>query len=186
MEEIKENKIDNGSEKRSEGGQPGNKNAQKWTEEMALELGNALIEWIKPKYMPDPNYKPEKGGKPKTVDVHTLNVFFEKFLIIQRDLYPDVIRYLSETYESFSDLIEKAKKIQELKLKEYAVHKKIDTTMSIFLLKTNHGHTEKSQIETIDKTPLHQKLAKVLLEGGKPHIKEILSERKSQDKKRQT
>ena len=34
-------------EEKKKGGQLGNKNAEKWTEEEALKLGNDLLDWMK-------------------------------------------------------------------------------------------------------------------------------------------
>ena len=83
------------------GGQIGNKNAEKWTEEEALKLGNELIVWLKEK---------DEDGQDKG------NIFFEEFLIIEKNMYRDLIDYLSSKFESFSELKKRAKEIQELKL----------------------------------------------------------------------
>ena len=69
---------------------------EKWTEQKAIDLGNELIEWLKQK---------DESGEDKG------NMFFEEFLIIEKDLYLDLISYLSGKFSSFSELIEKAKKI---------------------------------------------------------------------------
>ena len=55
----------------------GNLAAEKWTEEIALDLANDLIEWMK---------KEES------------NIFYEDFLFIEKDLYSDLIVYLSNKF----------------------------------------------------------------------------------------
>jgi len=99
---------------------------EKWTEKIALQLGKDLIEWQK--------------AKP-------VNIFWEEFLIIERDLYPDLIRYLSEKYTSFSDLIKRAKKIQELKLQKYGTADKLNATITKFVLINKHDWKDKQEID---------------------------------------
>lgn len=140
-EEKKKN--GNAKRKRSEGGQPGNTNALKWTEAEAVRLGGELVAWMKPKYIPDPKHKPKKGEKQKMVDAHGLNIFFEKFLLIEKGLPPGTLSYLDKNFKSFSNLKKTAKRLQEIKLKEYGVHRKLDKSVVIFLLKCEHGLSEK-------------------------------------------
>lgn len=104
------------------GGKPGNKNAEKWTEKEALEIGNELIAWMQ---VDNPD-----------------NIFFEKFLF-QRGLYRDVISYLSEKYESFSELIKRATDLQELQLKSQAIANRTNSAITIFCLINNHGYRNK-------------------------------------------
>lgn len=113
----------------NKGGQFGNTNAQKWTEESLLKLGNELLEWLK---------------SPK-------NIFFEKFLI-EYDLYGTMLGTYTEKYPSFSQLISRAKKIQEYKIVEGAIVKDFDSGMTKFMLINNHGYvSDKQQIEQTGK-----------------------------------
>lgn len=105
---------------------PGNKAAEKWHEEDALKLGNELIAWLK--------------AKPT-------NIYFQEFLYLENDYYTTVIDYLSNKFESFSNLIKEAKKIQELKIVKYSSLNKLNPTMSIFVLKNCHGFKDKQEIE---------------------------------------
>lgn len=93
---------------------------EKWTEEKATELGEELIKWLTDK---------DNEG----------NIFFEEFIVIQKDLYPSLIAYLSKKYSSFSKLIEKAKKIQEIKLYKYGVADRLNAAMAKFVLINEHG-----------------------------------------------
>jgi hypothetical protein len=142
MSEEKKKKG-NKTERRGEGGQPGNTNALKWTEAEAMKLGGELVTWMKPKFVPDPKHKPKKGERQKMVDAHGLNIFFEKFLLIEKGLPPGTLSYLDKNFKSFSNLKKTAKRLQEIKLKEYGVHRKLDKSVVIFLLKCEHGLTEK-------------------------------------------
>lgn len=107
---------------RKGGGQPGNKNAEKWTEEKAMEIGRELIAWL------------EKGGPD--------NIFFEKFLV-GRGLYRDMVVFLSEKYRSFSEVIKKAKQLQELNINTLAITNQVSVPISIFMLKNHHNYTDK-------------------------------------------
>src|SRR5690606_28163159 len=108
------------------GGQPGNKNAQKWTEEEALKLGEELLSWMKE--------KPE-------------NVFFKEFLIYENDYYEELTDYLSNKYESFLNVLKKAKKIQELKIVKLSSDNKLNPTMSIFCLKNLHDWRDRQDVD---------------------------------------
>jgi len=99
---------------------------EKWTEEEAKKLGNELINWIK------------EDSKD--------NMFFEEFLIIKKELYLDVIAYLSKKFSSFSELIQTAKKIQEIKLVKYGVKDKLNASMAKFVLTNNHDFVERKEV----------------------------------------
>lgn len=101
---------------------------EKWTEEKALQLGNELIEWLKAK-----DDKGEDKG----------NIFFQEFLIMEKDLYDELIGYLCKKFTSFLRLIEKARSIQELKLQKYGVGDRLNATMTKFVLTNKHGWTDK-------------------------------------------
>lgn len=111
----------------------GDKAAEQWTEERALELANELIEWL--------NEKDENGEDKK-------NMFFEEFLVIEKDLYPELIKYLCGKFSTFFKLIEKAKKIQEIKLVKYGVKDSLNATMTKFVLTNHHGWTDRKEENT--------------------------------------
>lgn len=104
------------------GGKPGNTNAEKWTEEDALKIGNELIAWMQ---VDSPD-----------------NIFFEKFLT-QKGLYRAATSYLCEKYESFSALIKKATELQELQLRHQAITNKTNSAITIFCLINNHKYRNK-------------------------------------------
>ena len=105
------------------GGQLGNNNAQKWTEEKALKIGEELISWY---------------------DEDNTNIFFEQFLQ-QRGIYRDLIGYLSRTFPSFLDLIKKAKQMQEGRICVLGLNKVLNPAMCIFILKNVHGYRDQQQ-----------------------------------------
>jgi len=105
----------------------GNKAAEKWTLESAMELGNELIAWME--------------------EDQRNNIFFKEFLL-SKDIYSTVLNYLTEKYEPFSKLIKKATEIQEMKIVKYSIDNKLQPTMSIFVLKNKHDWIEKSKIDT--------------------------------------
>lgn len=99
---------------------------EKWTEDRALKLANDLIVWQK--------------AKPA-------NMFWEEFLVIEKDLYPELISYLSKKFTSFLKLIERAKKIQEIKLKKYGTADKLNATITKFVLINEHGWKDHTQTD---------------------------------------
>lgn len=98
----------------------------KWTKKAAEELGRDLIAWQKK---------------------DAINIFWDEFLVIERNLYVDVINYLCKKYSSFSELIEHAKKIQEIKLKKYGTADKLNSSMTKFVLINNHGWADRQSID---------------------------------------
>ncbi|HEY4756026.1 MAG TPA: hypothetical protein VIH28_08235 [Ignavibacteriaceae bacterium] len=108
----------------------------KWTEAKALRLGNDLINWLKAK-----DHNGNDSG----------NIFFMEFLIIENDLYPDLISYLVGKFSSFSYLIDKAKAIQELKLQKYGVGDRLNATMTKFVLINKHDWKDKTETDVTTK-----------------------------------
>lgn len=104
---------------------------EKWTEDAALKLGNELIAWLKEK---------DDDGEDKG------NIFYEEFLIIENDYYPPLVGYLCEKFSSFLKLIEKAEKIQELKLQKYGVGDRLNSSMTKFVLANKHGWKSNQEI----------------------------------------
>lgn len=103
---------------------------EKWTEKKALALADELIAWLK---------EVDEDGEDKG------NMFYEEFLIIEKDLYLDVIRYLKNKFSSFSERIKQAEKIQEIKLQKYGVGDRLNASMTKFVLTNKHGWREKSE-----------------------------------------
>lgn len=104
---------------------------EKWTEERALQLGNELIEWLK---------KKDSEGNDKG------NIFYEEFLIIEKDLYPQIVSFLKEKFPSFLKLLEKANKIQELKLQKFGTADRLNAAMTKFVLINKHNWCEKQEL----------------------------------------
>jgi hypothetical protein len=75
------------------------------------------------------------------------NLFFEEFLIIEKGLYPELIPYLSNKFSSFLKFIQKAKRIQELKLVKYGVKDKLNASMTKFVLTNHHGYVVKKEVD---------------------------------------
>ena len=107
---------------------------EKWTEEKALQLGNDLIDWMKN---------------------NEINMFWEEYLVMERDLYPELIAYLSNKFTSFLKLIGKAKKVQEIKLKKYGTADKLNATITKFVLINEHGWRDKQETEHTGGIALH-------------------------------
>jgi hypothetical protein len=105
----------------------------KWTKKRADQLAHDLIAWQKK---------------------DAINIFWEEFLVIERDLHPNVIGYLRKKYSSFSDLLEKARKIQELKLQKYATADKLNAAITKFVLINKHGWRDKQEVTGKDGKPL--------------------------------
>ena len=102
-----------------------------WTEEEAVRLFNDLLAWFNEK---------------------STNILFDEFLFDNPTLgkrpgkiYPHIIAYLKEKYPSCLQLYERANKIQEIRLVKYALHDKLNPTMSKFVLSTKHSYVEKQE-----------------------------------------
>lgn len=101
-----------------------NKNAQKWNYEKANLLFEELLKW----------FEEEKK-----------NVFISVFLASKR-LHKSTLDYLIEKYDqrnNLAELKEVAFGIQESRLLDYGFKKMGDSKFAEFLLKNNHGYTEK-------------------------------------------
>lgn len=105
----------------------GNKAAEIWTEEKALELGNEMLEW----------FKREK-----------LNIYFEEFIVEIRDLSPDLPSYLSNKFTTFAELMDKCYAIRKRKLLQYSTFDGANATMAKFDLINNHDMvSEKNEVD---------------------------------------
>ena len=91
---------------------------EKWTEKRAKQVGLDLIEWM---------------------NEEDQNLFFEEFLILKNNFYPELIAYLSNKFTSFLKLIERAKKIQEIKLYKFGVGDQLNASMTKFVLINEHN-----------------------------------------------
>ena len=101
----------------------------KWTKKRAMQLGEDLIAWQKK---------------------DAINIFWEEFLVMERDLHPNKIAYLSKKYSSFCDLIVKAAKIQEVKLTKYGSADKLNAAITKFVLINKHGWRDKQELTGAD------------------------------------
>jgi hypothetical protein len=123
--------------RKGEGGQPGNRNAEKYTEEKAMKIANGLLEWLKPKLVD----APDGAGK---VDVHAENILYEQYLLGE-GLHPNITSNLSSRFESFREIIGEAKEWQRVKMMYMGAFKKIDSRFGVFLLSAIHGLSEKKE-----------------------------------------
>lgn len=105
---------------------------EKWTEEKAIELGESLLEWMRVEN----------------------NLFFEEFLLIENDYYDSLITYLREKFPSFSQRIDKAKRMQEIKLFGGGVKGDLNAQMTKFTLNVNHGFIETNKTDNKTETTL--------------------------------
>lgn len=113
------------------------KDKEVWTEEESLRLFDNLINWMNSK---------------KT------NMIFDEFLFDNPNLgefigeiYPQLISYLKDKFPSCLKLYEKAEKMQETRLKKYALMDKVNPGMAKFLLSACHGVSEKTKQEITGK-----------------------------------
>lgn len=116
----------------------GNKVAEKWTKEVALDLVNELIDWI----------STDNFEKP------TDNMFVNEFILMKKRMNPDTFNYLAKKFSSFSELYGMAKKIQEIKLSKYGTADRLNAPITKFVLQNNHNWTDKKDVQqTIKELP---------------------------------
>lgn len=115
---------------RSEGGQPGNKNAEKWTEEDALEVGRKLKAWLK---------------------AHDDNIFYKEFLYLHNDYTKDNIDYWKKKYKSFYAVMENIKAIQQVKLLKGGTAGSLQPSITKFALAAIHGLVEQTSVDHTSK-----------------------------------
>lgn len=111
--------------------EPGNKAAEKWTEEAALKFGNDLLNWM------------------READE---NVFFDDFIYLQDhtgkyagSIYADLPSYLSKKYSSFLDILTICRNIEKTKLKKFGAFDKLNSGVVRFLLSAEYGMSEKTE-----------------------------------------
>ena len=107
---------------------------EKWTEVKALQLGKDLIEWQKE---------------------NPVNMFWEEFCIMEKDIHPRTIAYLTHKFSSFCNLLDMAKKLQEIKLKKYGTADKLNAAITKFVLINEHDWKDKRDIEMNAGITLH-------------------------------
>ena len=146
------------------GGQPGNNNAEKWTEEVALALAADMLEWL---------------------NADEMNIFYSRFLVQFKNVHPQIISVLTKKYSSFRKVMQMANKIKEYKLWSGGVKGDLNPGMTGFCLKNHHGASDKlDQILTgADGGPL-QKEIKVTFVDAKPAQKKVSTKKKPKGKKK--
>ena len=129
------NKDDDSLENKPYLFQKGNKAAEKWTEERAITFGMEMLMWM---------------------DSADENIFFEEFIFMiapkllkysDVSIFATTPAYLANRFESFSNLLERARKIQEVRLKKFGAFDKLNSSVVKFLLSAEHGLSEKSKTE---------------------------------------
>lgn len=103
---------------------------KKWTEEALVQLGTELVEWM-------------------LSDVE--HVYWQEFLVVEKGLYKELISQMTSQSQAFSQLVKRAKDIQEVRLVKKEGKGEIK---SIFVLKNHHGYADKQEVKT-DQT-IHQ------------------------------
>lgn len=101
-----------------------------WTKELSLAMGERLIEWM--------------------IEKDT-NIFFKEYLLMFEEVPPKIIPFLCNKFPEFSDLIDIAKGIQEIKLVKWSTAGKLNSTMTKFVLSNMHAWRERHHIETEEK-----------------------------------
>jgi hypothetical protein len=115
----------------------GNKSAEKWTEDKAIELGEELLEWIS-----------EETSDP------TERMFMNGFFLIKKKIATSTVTLLANKFSSFRHLYEEAKKISEYKLAMHGTGDRLNAQMTKFVLQNNHNWTDKKDIQqTIKELP---------------------------------
>jgi len=100
------------------------------------------------------------------------NIFFEEFLVIEKGLYVEVVHYLKNKFTSFSNLINQAKKIQEIKLYKFGAFDKLNAQITKFVLVNEHGKTS----ERTENTNTQELLKIEILQDDKNTLDNILNE----------
>lgn len=127
---------DKNTPQRDEAGRflPGNSIAAKWTEESAVKLGEELIEWM---------HEAESN-------------FWLKDFLFEKELYADVIGYLSDKYPRFCDYIARAKEIEASRIQKFALMNQLNTGMAQWVLAVHHDqhNVQKSEAKVETTQPI--------------------------------
>ena len=114
------------------------KNENEWTEELALELGNKLLDFL-------------RSDKK--------NYSVKSFFLVENSHSWTLIKRLKDKYPSFADLYNDAKEIQEEKMIDLAVNRQIDPPFTKFLLKAWEGGSYRAaDASSVDLTTKGDKL----------------------------
>lgn len=113
---------------------PGNQAALKWTEEKAVALGQELLDWMQ----------------------EDQRNFMMKDFLFEKNLYADIISYLSGRYPSFSEYIARAKEIEAHRIQKFALTNNINAGMAQWVLAVHHNqhNVSKQEITGKDGAPL--------------------------------
>ena len=125
-----------------EGGQPDNTNAKSWTEKDAIELGNQLVDWLM-----TPGVFISTIAGPMLNKRENPRVYIIDFLHREKQLYPSVTCYLETRFESFSNLMEKARMIQQAKIANYGIMGLTEKAFTCFTMKHLFKWRDKLDIE---------------------------------------
>ena len=96
---------------------------EKYNNESVKELGEELIKWM---------LEDEK------------NLFFDRFIVIEKRLNKSTLCYLKKKFEFFSEYLDTAKEIQRIKLQEGAIFKKLDSRITQLMLSCHHDVKEQT------------------------------------------
>jgi hypothetical protein len=113
---------------------PGNQAALKWTEEKAMEIAQALLEWMN----------------------EDQRNFLMKDFLFEQGLYADLIATLSERYPSFAEYIVRAKEIEAHRIQKFALTNNLNANMAQWVLGVHHKqhNVQKQEITGRDGAPL--------------------------------
>jgi len=151
------------------GGQPGNKNAEKWTSEKVEKIGKDLLKWF---------------------DESPTNIFYSKFLLTLD--YEDrvdrmTLTYLRAKFDSFSSVMDMAKEIQQVRLLDLGVLGILNPGITTFALKAIHGlvETDRHEVHTTGDTgaETHFKIEFVGSQSNKLSKATVVKKEKSKPKK---
>lgn len=121
---------------RNEKGQfvTGNTAALIWTEEKAMELAEALLDWMK----------------------YDETNFLMKDFLFEHDLYADIITSLCDRYPPFAEHIARAKEIEAHRIQKFALTNNLNSGMAQWILAVNHKqhNVQKQEITGSNGTPL--------------------------------
>lgn len=111
---------------------PGSSIAAKWTEPKALKLAKELIDWMQ----------------------ESTQNFWMKDFLLEHELYDDVINYLSNKFQRFSDYITRAKAIQASRIQKFAMMNQLNSGMAQWVLSVHHKMRVKSEVEVNNSQPI--------------------------------
>jgi hypothetical protein len=107
-----------------------------WSDDEIISLFNECAEWLLPYKIQDKN--------DKIIDIHEKNIFVKSFLM-QNGLYNtkllDIFRIKTYIQDYYDDLL----KMQEYKLADLSLNRKVDSTMAKFTLSSKHDWKEKTE-----------------------------------------